>query len=55
MYGGTEFGITNEIHDRDNPKAREYIKISSKVEARFLPQHDGDDSHELVFVVRWYA
>ncbi|KAB5591027.1 L-aminoadipate-semialdehyde dehydrogenase [Ceratobasidium theobromae] len=46
-YGATEFGIINEIEDDLTDWG--YVRFSSRVDAQFDPQHDEDDTYELVF------
>ncbi|KAJ1302971.1 hypothetical protein OPQ81_003262 [Rhizoctonia solani] len=50
-YGATEFGGVNEVSDLDDLSDWDYVKFSSHVDARFVPQNDEDHSYELVFVV----
>ncbi|QRW26760.1 L-aminoadipate-semialdehyde dehydrogenase [Rhizoctonia solani] len=50
-YGATEFGGINEVSDMDDLSDWSYVKFSSHVDTRFIPQHDEDNSFELVFVV----
>ncbi|KEP48049.1 putative acetyl-CoA synthetase-like protein [Rhizoctonia solani 123E] len=50
-YGATEFGGVNEVSDLDDLSDWSYVKFSSHVDARFIPQNDEDHSFELVFVV----
>ncbi|KEP48039.1 putative acetyl-CoA synthetase-like protein [Rhizoctonia solani 123E] len=50
-YGATEVGHVHEIWDLDDSSDRGYIKFSSQVDARFIPQNDADHTFELVFVV----
>ncbi|CAE6506551.1 unnamed protein product, partial [Rhizoctonia solani] len=49
-YGATEVGHVHEIWDLDGPSDWGYIKFSSHVDARFIPQNDMDQTFELVFV-----
>ncbi|CAE6377482.1 unnamed protein product [Rhizoctonia solani] len=49
-YGATEFGGVNEVSDMDDLSDWGYVKFSSHVDARFIPQNDEDHSFELVFV-----
>jgi hypothetical protein len=51
MYGGTEFGGINHIYNYDDPSDWGYIRVAPHVDARFIPQHDDQDTYELVFVV----
>ncbi|CUA71917.1 L-aminoadipate-semialdehyde dehydrogenase [Rhizoctonia solani] len=50
-YGATEFGGVNEVSDLDDLSDWSYVKFSTHVDARFVPQNDEDHSFELVFVV----
>lgn len=52
-YGATEVGAPSELHgyDRQNLDDWAYIKFSESADVRFVPQHDEDNTHELVFVV----
>ncbi|CAE6440754.1 unnamed protein product [Rhizoctonia solani] len=49
-YGATEFGGVNEVSDMDDLSDWGYVKFSSHVDPRFVPQNDEDHSFELVFV-----
>ncbi|CAE6494569.1 unnamed protein product [Rhizoctonia solani] len=49
-YGATELGGVNEVSNLDLSDWS-YVKFSSHVDARFVPQNDEDNSFELVFVV----
>ncbi|KDN41199.1 hypothetical protein RSAG8_07613, partial [Rhizoctonia solani AG-8 WAC10335] len=50
-YGATEFGGVNEVSDLGDLSDWSYVKFSSHVDPRFVPQNDEDHSFELVFVV----
>ncbi|CAE6506561.1 unnamed protein product [Rhizoctonia solani] len=50
-YGATEIGHVHEIWDLNDTSDRGYIKFSSHVDVRFIPQNDADRTFELVFVV----
>lgn len=52
-YGATEFGVVNEIEDDLTDWG--YVRFSSRVDAQFIPQHDDDDTYELIFVVSSYV
>ncbi|KAJ1310584.1 hypothetical protein OPQ81_007313 [Rhizoctonia solani] len=51
-YGATEVGHIHEIWDLDSPRDPDwgYVKFSSHVDVRFIPQNDADPIFELAFV-----
>ncbi|KAH7318802.1 hypothetical protein B0J17DRAFT_633963 [Rhizoctonia solani] len=49
-YGATEIGHVHEIWDWGGSSDWGYIKFSSHVDARFIPQNDVDQTFELAFV-----
>lgn len=52
-YGSTEVGAATEasVPDRENLSDWAYVKFSPYTCPRFIPVNDGEDSHELVFLV----
>ncbi|ELU36220.1 AMP-binding domain-containing protein [Rhizoctonia solani AG-1 IA] len=50
-YGATEFGGVTETSEVDETSDWNYLQFSPQVDARFIPQNNGDNLFELAFVV----